>query len=191
MCGGKCHAQLLVHEYHECLVALAESLLEILGVSGEMEGVGLDAVLVDWCRYKRIELAIAIVADSSLKALQCRLASLGRTLAELYLHLLVTDRQKVNRSLADVFYVLYHGIVDLDAKSLAMICHRLGVAVDDRRANIEHDGIYETLHYDLVAHSVGITTGYTHYGYVARLVLHCVLLRTVCWVVKLTISIIV
>ena len=134
MCGYESHAQHVVEQYHESLVAIACTLLDIFGVAAEMEVVALYVVLVDRCRYEHVEQSLFVVGHCLFESCERCHASLFRRIAKVNLYLLIESCEQIHLVVVGFGSRVDYGEVALNAESIAVIGCHLGRAVDDRCA---------------------------------------------------------
>jgi len=87
--GDERHAEVVLHENHQCLVPLARTFLDVLRMSGEMKGLRLDGRLVDGSRDQYVDQSGTVLCQGTFQCIQGGTSGLLRRLGKLHLHFVV------------------------------------------------------------------------------------------------------
>ena len=152
-----------VAQYHQRFAAVtAEAVLKVFGVAGETEVGTLDAGFLDGSCHQHVNKAGLEVLHGLFQCHESGMAGLGTLRPELHLDLCVGAVDEVELAGGGIFRRNYLPDVGIEPQGLAMVGKHLGVAIDYRRAEFQHQGIGKGFQYDLRPHSVGVALGDAH-----------------------------
>ena len=142
-------------------VLYPESILDVLGVSGESEALSCHRLLVDGSGHQHVDVSGLEVLYGLLQAGDCGLCGFRRGLSRFRVGVLREAVDYVHALLVHVpcgadgvgVHLLYFG------DGLAVETENLGGAVDDRRELLEYARVGEGLDDDFVSDAVGIALG--------------------------------
>jgi len=138
----------------------SEGMGQILGMTGEVERIGLDIGLVDGGRHHAVNAALPEVLNSSLQAGQSCLPTLRRRLSNLHPNLIIHTGNQVNLSfLKFIGRPNGEGAEVRDIERLAVVGNNLGGAVDYRGTDFQHIRIQECFDNQFTANAVHIPEG--------------------------------
>ena len=157
MCGDQCHPQVLVEQYHQCLLVLSYPLLNIFGMSAEVESFALDIVLVDRSSHQHVITIVLVVFHGALQGFEGGQSCLFRWFAHVHLHILIKGGQKVELSVLGLFGTVDDGEVALNVEGIAVVGRNLGRPIDNRRTQFEHSRLGKSLEYHFVTYAVCIS----------------------------------
>ena len=111
MDSGKRNSHGVVHKNHECVVTLTQLSLDILGMSGKMERIGVYGLLVDGSCHKHVNLSLTVLLYSTFQSLVCcRSALLGRY-AKVNLNILRVAVHQIQTIRLGITGAVHHGKV--------------------------------------------------------------------------------
>ena len=157
MSGDKRDFGYWTHQDHQCLLSLAELMLEVFGMAGKLKFVAVYLIFVDWSCNQHVNIPLLHILDCTLQGNESSMSALRGAVSRRNLDILIRAVDKIESTRLRLCWALDDSEVGRQPKLIAIKQSCARHAIYNGDTHIAHGLICKGLKYDFISDTCQVT----------------------------------